>query len=180
MGLSTAASRLRDAPHLCHPPLISDFTPRSILSASSVCSCTGVNLMAHRLVPALHAVGPWPHNLCASPLMWWGPHRTPLPAPTGVQQKSAGSVNLVRTFDPRKTGARRRFFPPCSPPSSTPETYNFLKWPCKIEQSVALGSSQLSGVSSQWPFPLHPGLHSPNKRDHVILCLRPCLLRNPE
>ena len=33
--------------------------------------------------------------------------------------------------------------------------------------------------SSQWPFPSPPGIALPNKRDHVILCLGPCLLGNP-
>ena len=58
---------------------------------------------------------------------------------------------MRQNFGPRETGARGKFFL-FSLTADAPETYSFLKWSCKIEQSVAL-AGQLSNVSLEWLSP---------------------------
>lgn len=66
-----------------------------------------------------------------------------------------------------ENGSEWKILPSCSLPADVPETYSFLKWSCKIEQSAVLGSSRLRNASSEW-FPTPPS------------CPRLCFLRQPE
>lgn len=76
-----------------------------------------------------------------------------------------------------ENGSEWKILPSCSLPADVPKTYSFLKWSCKIEQSVVLGGSRLRNASSEWfPTPSCPRRLPQAARGHQPChCLRLCL-----